>query len=121
MFGGAATVWKGTGFECSTNNEVVIFHSTNSTSQRTHTCNDGAITVRIITAGNDSYTSQLTVQVSNEINGTTVVCAHDSGEDSTEIGSALLNTTTGIACLLPVYREKSNYYYYIHSSISSTD
>ena len=102
VFGGAATVWKGTAFDCSSkNNEVVIFHSNNvnSISQRAETCNNGAITGRLIRAGSDSYTSQITVQFSNEINGTTVVCARDNGTVSPDIGSALLNITTGSCSL----------------------
>ena len=98
--GNGATIWTGTAFDCSSaNNELIIFHSTNDTSEMSEYCNNGAIIGRAIGAKNDSYTSQITIQVSNEFNGTTVVCAHDNGTDTIEIGSAMLNITTGIGAL----------------------
>jgi hypothetical protein len=98
VFGSGATIWKGTAFDCSlTNNELTIFHSINYTSQKPQNCNNGAIIGHAIRAENDSYTSQITIQVGDEyLNGTTVVCAHDNGTDSIEIGLAMLNITTGI-------------------------
>ena len=96
MSGSGATVWKGTAFDCSlSSNEFVIFHDINYTSQKPQTCNNGAIIGRVVGTENDSYTSQITVQVSDELNGTTVVCAHDNGTDTIEIGSATLDITTG--------------------------
>ena len=96
--GSGATVWKGTAFDCSlSSNEFVIFHDINYTSQKPQTCNNGAIIGQVVRAENDSYMSQITVQVSDELNGTTVVCAHDNGTDTIEIGSAILNITTGSA------------------------
>lgn len=96
VFGSGATVWKGTAFDCSlTNNEFVIFHSINQMSQSVHTCNNGAITGRVVRAENDSYTSQLNVYINDTENNVTVVCAHDTGAKSREIGSAILNITTG--------------------------
>ena len=98
VFGKGATIWKGTAFDCSlTNNELAIFHTINFTSQRPLPCNNGAIVGRAVKVENGSYTSQITIRVSDEVNGTTVVCAHDNGTLSTEIGSAILNITTGIA------------------------
>ena len=99
--GSGATIWKGTAFDCSLiSNEFVIFHDINYTSQKPQTCNNGAIIGQVVRAENDSYTSQITIQVSDELNGTTVVCAHDNGTDSVEIGSAILNITTGSAANL---------------------
>ena len=97
VFSGAATVWRGTAFDCSfINNEFVIFNDINNyTSQNPQTCTNGAIIGRGTGVENDSYTSQITVQISDELNGTSVVCAHDNGTDSIEIGSAILNITTG--------------------------
>ena len=91
MFGVGATVWKGTALDCS--DEVILFHSINFTLQRPHTCNGGAITAHALSAENNTYTSQLNIQVNNTENlmNTTVVCAHDDGTHTVEIGSALLN------------------------------
>ena len=94
--GSGATIWKGTEFDCSSNNEIIILHSINYTSERPKTCNNGAIVGRAVRTENDSYMSQLTVHISDELNDTTVVCVHDNGTDSVEIGSAVLSITTGI-------------------------
>ena len=96
VFGGGATVWKGTAFDCSlSSDEFVFFHGVNYTLQNPLICNNGAIIGRSIRAENNSYTSQITVQISDELNGTSVVCAYDNGT-VTEIGSAILNIPTGI-------------------------
>ena len=92
MVGGGATVWKGTAFDCPlADDEVIIFHRMNYTSQRPQTCNDGAIIGHAISVENDIYKSQLNIQV-NDTENTTVVCAHDNGTHTVEIGSAMLNT-----------------------------
>lgn len=77
VFGSGATlIWNGTAIDCSlTNNELIIFR----TSKRPQTCNNGAITGRVIRAENDFYISQLTIVVNEEIDGTTIGCVHDSG------------------------------------------
>ena len=96
VIGGVATVWKGTIFDCSSSgNEVVIFHSINSTSQRPQVCNNGAITGHIIREENGIYTSQLMVQVGTESNRSTIICAQDTGVNTPVIGSTLLTITTG--------------------------
>ena len=96
VVGGVATVWKGTTFDCSsTDNEVILFHSINSTSQPAEACNNGAIVGHAIEFETDTYTSQLTVQFSSELNGSTISCAHDNGVDTPVIGSTLLTITTG--------------------------
>ena len=94
--GGIATVWKGTAVNCqSADNEIILLHNTNFTSLRAETCNSGAITGQAIRVENGTYTSQLTVTVSAEMNGSTIVCAHDTGVDTPEIGSTLLIITKG--------------------------
>ena len=94
VLGEGATFWKGTAFDCLvTNNEIILFHSINSTSQRE--CNNGAVTGHLIHADNNLYTSQLTVRVSSEMIGRSISCIHDSGGATNAIGSSLLNITTG--------------------------
>ena len=71
VFGSGATLWSGTAMDCPlTNNELIIF----PTSKRPQTCNNGAITGRIIRADNDFYISQLTIVINEEINGKTIAC-----------------------------------------------
>ena len=96
VVGGGATIWKGTALDCPlADDEIIIFHRANYTSQRPQTCNDGAITGRALSTENDTYTSQLNIQVNDVetliIKNTTVVCAHDNGTHTMEIGSAILN------------------------------
>ena len=100
VVGNGVTVWKGIAFaDCSSiKNELIIFHSTSDTIEMSECCNNGAIVGCDIRAENGSYTSQITIRVSDELNGTTVVCAHDNGTNTIEIGSAILNITAGSYC-----------------------
>ena len=104
VVGDGATIWKGTAFECaSTDNEIVFLHAHSSSSSSLQ-CNDGAIQGRItdINTTSNTYTSQLSVAVSNELEGRSINCIHDSGSDGSinVIGSALLMITTGIILII---------------------
>ena len=91
-----ATVWTGTAFDCTqSNNEVIIFHSNFA---RPQACNNGAIIGQGIRVENDTFISQLMIRTSDETNGSSIVCAHDTGNinGTPEIGSTLLHITTGI-------------------------
>ena len=91
VIGEGATIWRGSAFRCSaTTNELTLFHT-----NRMGTCNDGKISGMIVTAENNSYTSQLTVRVSSEMIGRTIGCFHDSREGTHEIGSLNLTITAG--------------------------
>ena len=94
--GSGATVWRGSAFNCpATGNEILFLHSSSDTEA---TCNDGAISGRIIRAENGAYVSQLTVSVSAEMIGTIISCFHDSRGTQNLIGSSLLTLTTGNTC-----------------------
>ena len=96
VVGEGATIWKGTAFDCTgTDNEIVLLHASSSSSPLQ--CNDGAIQGRIVRTINNTYTSQLTVAVTNELLGRSINCIHDSiSSDSTIIiGSTPLTITTG--------------------------
>ena len=87
--GGAATVWKGSAFDCpERGNEITLFHNNNST---VGVCNDGEITARIIRVENDTYTTQLTVNISSELVGQNITCANDTGTELSEVGSIVVN------------------------------
>ena len=92
--GGGLTIWRGEAFDCpGTNNEIQLFHGINSTRE----CSNGNITGSLTsTQPNESpYTSQLTVRVGPDTNGTTIECIHDDGGNRNEVGSAVLNVTSG--------------------------
>jgi hypothetical protein len=99
VVGEGATIWKGTAFECAnTDNEIVLLHAHSSSSSPLQ-CNDGAIEGRITDIGtfNNTYTSQLSVAVSSELEGMSISCIHDSSSDGSinVIGSTLLMITMG--------------------------
>ena len=99
VFGEGATIWKGTAFECAgTDNEIVLLHAQSSSQMSPLQCNSGAIQGHIIRAVNNTYTSELSVAVSNELEGRSISCIHDSisGDGSINvIGSTLLSITMG--------------------------
>ena len=76
--GGGATVWLGTAFQCDSNcNEIILWHSQfNGSYNNIASCNNGAIVARALGVVNNSYSSQLNVTVSPELNNTTVECVH---------------------------------------------
>ena len=49
----------------------------------------------VVKAENGTYTSQLRILVGDEMNRSTISCAHDSGMATSLIGSTLLIITTG--------------------------
>ena len=65
----------------------------------TRECNNGDIIGRLTSSRPDEhlYTSQLTLTVSADMNSTTIECFHDDGAGNiTEVGTSVLNITTGI-------------------------
>lgn len=95
---GGNTVWNGTAFQCSSSgNEIILLQS--RTAER-HTCNNGAISGRIIRADENntkSYVSWLTIVVGAEMIGKNISCLRDIGgtHDQRLIGSSVLTLTTG--------------------------
>ena len=76
IMGSGATVWRGTAFQC-VGNEILLRHSQFGESYNpTGFYNNGAIVARTLGVVNGSYTSQLNVTVSLELNNTTVECVH---------------------------------------------
>jgi hypothetical protein len=95
--GSGATVWQGSAVlhQCQAqNNGLLLRHSEFNTSRGiTESC--GGIVARSIGKINNTYFSQLTVIVSQELNGTEVECAHDNGASINRIGSKIVTLTTG--------------------------
>ena len=77
--GGGTTIWRGTAFQCDSNNRefISLRHSQFLESSKPEgTCSNGAIVARTLGVVNGSYVSQLNVTVSPELNNTTVECVH---------------------------------------------
>ena len=92
--GGGATTWNGTAFEtCSNGNEIVLRHSIFNQSGWSQYCGDsGPIIVHTVSVMNETFTSQLVVNVSQSLNGTNVECSSSSGS---RVGTKQIQLTTG--------------------------
>ena len=82
VVGGGATVWSGTAFDCSpSNNRLSLLHSPQFSGGETGGCTSGAISgagISVDTSGaEDCYTSELSVNISANMDGQTVVCTRD--------------------------------------------
>ena len=82
--GAELTVWRGTALQCDYGyyREIILLHGRFNGSHNyniTRTCNNRTIIARALGVVNNSYTSQLSVTVSPELNNTTVECLHDNG------------------------------------------
>ena len=94
--GGAATIWNGTAFrdiDNCFNNKITLRHSQFNQPEYNVTCGDGGqIIGRAISAMNDSYTSQLIVNVSQNLVGANIECANNNGS---HVGTKQIQLTTG--------------------------
>ena len=91
---GDLTVWSGSVIEVGC--EIVLYHNRyESMSGASGECNNGAVFGQSIEAINNSYTSQLTIQVNNDLDRRTVECSVDNGIDATLINSSTLLITKG--------------------------
>ena len=96
LSGGGSTVWKGTLFHCPTKfNELFFLHS--RFDNVTEYCNSTSrsIAAHAIQIENHCFTSQLTFSADPGMTGSTVMCVHDKGDNSTIIGSHNVTITTG--------------------------
>ena len=97
--GGELTVWSGSVIDVGC--EIILFHNQyESPNGASDVCNDGAVTGRSIEVVNNSYTSQLTVRVTANLDGRTTECLVDDGIKETTINSSTLFVTEGTAAYL---------------------
>ena len=69
-----ATVWRGTLFDCASN-DITLLHSVfKSGSEAFGICNNGAIAAQSIGVENSYYTSQLYVRLTSDVIGKTIIC-----------------------------------------------
>ena len=73
--------------------EIVLKHI--SLSDSIGECNGGAIIAQGVGVDGNSYTSRLTVTLSPELIGTTVICSVDTTTDLIPIGSHTLRLSSG--------------------------
>ena len=96
--GDGATYWQGSALqECSNqvHDRVIIRHSQHHTQQNTtQECGStGTVVGTPVSAVNMSYTSQLTINVSQNLNGSTIECVSDRGR---YFGSSEILLSNGI-------------------------
>ena len=100
--GGGATIWSGTAFDrCSSDASAITLRHSQFMNQSGYSlsqnCSDSASIIgRAVSVVNDSYTSQLIVNVSQSLIGANVVCATDS---EPHIGTRQILVTTG-TCII---------------------
>ena len=90
-----STVWRGSAFNC-TNVEIVLQHKHFTSENGVHACNNGLITVQILTVDEEQrvYTSQLSVNVTDDLIGKSIECVHDNVSNSTIVGSLNITNST---------------------------
>ena len=84
---GGATIWIGTTFNCP-RDEIVLLHS--HFINIIKSCNYGATVAQGLYALNNSYSSQLNVTATRDIDGTPITCAYDDGISDRNIGQFLI-------------------------------
>lgn len=95
---GAATIWKGSIFNCPAN-EIILRHGRFENGVD-GTCNDGEIVAYSTEVSNNSYSSQLNVTVSPEMHNGTIECTQLSlaGESFVGICTLIIATGTKHSC-----------------------
>lgn len=93
--GNGFTQWSGSAFDCpGLGDEIFLSH--NGFIDGIHKeCNNGAIIGRSLQVNGSCYTSQLTVNISANLNGTTIECTYDTGSVLERIGSTTIMITAG--------------------------
>ena len=92
--GGGATVWQGTIFDGCQNNKITLRHSgfTSGTIIQESCGARGLVVGRSVSVADGSFTSQLLVNISEDLFGRTIECANKSGQI---IGSKQINAPSG--------------------------
>ena len=111
--GGGATIWQETALQECTGGRIILRHSQFVSGHIiSQTCGtSGPVVGRAISVVSDSYSSQLTINVSQHLNGSTIECASDSG---IQVGSRQILLPTGTIvqfCILSVIKTSSYIYY----------
>ena len=93
---GDITVWKGSAFDCSSN-EIALIHSLFGSDTQSQTiaageCNNGSIRAHSVQVEDNCYTSQLNITVNADMIGKTIECAHDDQSTESVIGTLTVAT-----------------------------
>ena len=94
--GSGFTQWAGTAFHCpNTGNEIFLSHNDFVDGIRKE-CNNGAIIGQSLQVNGSCFTSLLIVNISTNLNGTTIGCTYDTGSTLELIGTTTLTNRAGM-------------------------
>ena len=100
--GGGATIWNVSAFDNCTNDRIILRHSLFN--QSGHNINDtcrgsGQVIGRAVSVVNNSYLSQLTINITQSLIGANVVCARQS-DGTSLVGMEQIQLITGISIMV---------------------
>ena len=99
---GEHTVWKGSAFDC-IGNEIALIHGTGqvgfNTTIAAGECNNKSIRAQIIRIEGNCYTSQININVDDDIIGKTIICVHDNVTE-TVVGTLTLAFAGNIIAII---------------------
>lgn len=98
VFGNGFTQWRGSSFSCSlSGNEIILPHSNFHGDGIAMECNNGRIIGKSVDFNlqQNIYTSRLSVNISKELNGLTILCAYDNNTAVTTIGLLTIRISSG--------------------------
>lgn len=101
---GGSTVWRGSAFM--TCGYIALLHSQFAQGTR-GTCNSGDLIGSSLRYGNGSYTSQLSITLSRELDETSIQCIHDNGSQLLTIGVSKVELKGSYIFPLQKYKHKS--------------
>ena len=100
--GGGATIWNVSAFDNCTNDRIILRHSLFN--QSGYNINDtcrgsGQVIGRAVSVVNNSYISQLTINITQSLIGANVVCARQS-DGTSLVGMEQIQLITGISIMV---------------------
>ena len=102
VVGNGFTQWAGSAFNCpNIGDEIFLSHPDFNDGIRKE-CNNGAIIGQSIQVNGSCFVSQLTVNISKNLNGTTIGCTYDTGSALEPIGATTLTSITGMCHIISI-------------------
>ena len=95
--GPGATIWRGSALNCpSSLNEIQLYHSRFASGRAVGYCNDRNIVAYAVGTTEGRFHSNLKiVNLTHEMNGTTIKCIYDDGANIYPSNSTIISITTG--------------------------
>lgn len=105
--GGEYTVWMGSAFNCDLN-YIILIHSQFMQDTQYGRCNSGSLIGYSLRVKNGSYTSQLNVTVSRELDETSIECVREnSTHPQLSIGRSIVQLKGNLDIKIPNGRKET--------------